>query len=161
LIVDKSNITTFSTPSDQEIVMTRIFDAPRELVFKAYTDPQAIEQWWGPRIYVTIVDQMDVRPGGKWRFINRNSDGAEFAFHGEYQEVVPPERLVCTFEFEGMSGHVVISTLIFEDLGGKTKVTSTSLFPTVDDRDGMLDSGMESGARDSWERLAEYLETQK
>jgi uncharacterized protein YndB with AHSA1/START domain len=160
MVAKSSNATTFSTPSDREIVMTRVFDAPRELVFKAYTDPQAIEQWWGPRAYTTIVDKLDVRPGGKWRFINRNSEGVEFAFNGEYREVVPPERLVCTFEFEGMPGHVMIATAIFDDLDGKTMLTSTSLFSSVEDRDGMLESGMESGARDSWDRLAEYLQTQ-
>lgn len=160
MVAKSSSTTTFSTPSDREIMMTRVFDAPRELVFNAYTDPRAIAQWWGPRAYTTVVDQLDLRPGGTWRFINRNAEGVEFGFRGEYREIVPPERLVSTFEFEGMPGHVALNTAIFEEHDGKTTVTATSLFETVEDRDGMLNSGMESGARESWDRLAEYLQSQ-
>lgn len=148
---------SLTTPSDREIVMTRVFDAPRELVFNAYTDPEAVPQWWGLRRSTTIVDRMDVRPGGTWRFIQREADGNEYAFNGEYLEVTPPERLVNTFEFELMPGHIIEDTATFEDLGGKTRVTVTSLFANVEDRDGMLQSGMEEGAVESWDRLAEYL----
>jgi uncharacterized protein YndB with AHSA1/START domain len=145
-------------PSDREIIMTRVFDAPRELVFKAYTDPQAIPQWWGPRIYTTRVDRMENWPGGEWRFVQHAADGNEFGFHGICREIVPPERLVSTFEFEGMPGHVVLNTATFEDLGGnRTRVTVTSLFETVEDCAGMRQSGMEQGAAESWDRLAEYL----
>ena len=151
--------TTFSKPSDLEIGMTRVFDAPRELVFQAYTDPEHIPHWWGQRNSTTIVDTMDVRPGGLWRYIQRDPDGNEYAFNGEYREVVAPERLVYTFEFEGMPGHIVVNTMTFEERDGKTTITSTSLFASVEDRDGMLESGMESGANESWDRLAELLET--
>jgi uncharacterized protein YndB with AHSA1/START domain len=153
-----SDTTTFSTPSDREIVMTRVFDAPRELVFKAYTDPNAIPQWWGPRRYATTVDQMDVRPGGAWRFVNQGPDGSEFAFRGEYRVIVPPERLVYTFEFEGMPGHILVETITFEEHDGKTTLTNTSLFDSGEDRDGMLASGMTEGATESMDRLAEYLQ---
>jgi uncharacterized protein YndB with AHSA1/START domain len=148
---------TFVTPSDREIIMERVFDAPRERVFKAYTDPKAIPLWWGPRRYTTIVEKMDVRPGGTWRYISRGSDGAEFAFHGVYREIVRPKRIVTTFEFEGTPGHVVVDTATFEEHDGKTKVTVTSRFETVEDRDEMVKTGMEEGARESWDRLAEYL----
>jgi uncharacterized protein YndB with AHSA1/START domain len=150
--------TTLSKPSPREIMMTRVFDAPRELVFKAYTDPEHVPHWWGQRGATTIVDQMDVRPGGAWRYIQREANGEEYAFRGEYREVAPPERLVYTFEFEGMPGHVVVDTATFEEHDGKTTVTVSSLFDTVEDRDGMLESGMESGANESWDRLAELLE---
>jgi len=101
---------------------------------------------------------MDVRPGGVWRFIQHDADGNEFGFNGEYREIVPPERLVNTFEFEGMPGHIIIDTAMFEELpDGKTKLTVTSLFDTVEDRDGMLKSGMEGGAIETWDRLAELL----
>jgi uncharacterized protein YndB with AHSA1/START domain len=153
-----SAATTFSKPSPREIVMTRVFDAPRELVFKAYTDPEQVPHWWGQRGSTTIVDQMDVRPGGAWRYIQREANGEEYAFRGEFREIVPPERLVSTFEFEGMPGHVVVDTATFEEHDGKTTVTVTSLFDTVEDRDGMLESGMETGANESWDRLAELLE---
>src|SRR2546428_6432663 len=96
---------------------------------------------------------MDVRPGGVWRYISRGADGPEFAFHGTYREIKRPERLVSTFEFEGMPGHVVVDTATFEERGGKTKVTVTSRFESVEDRDGMLKSGMEDGAAETWDRL--------
>ena len=149
--------TVVTTPSDREIVSERVFDAPRDRVFAAYTDPELIPQWWGPRGTTTIVDQMDVRPGGAWRFVNRGSDGSETAFRGTYREVTPPERIVQTFEWEGMPGHVVVETATFEDLGGRTKVTATSLFHTSEERDGMLASGMESGLTETHDRLAELL----
>jgi uncharacterized protein YndB with AHSA1/START domain len=151
---------TLTTPSDREIVMSRIFDAPRERVFAAYTVPQAVPRWWGLRSMTTIVHTMDVRPGGRWRFVQRGEDGSEYAFHGEYLEVVPPERLVSTFEFEGMPGHVVTDSATFEEHDGKTTVTVTSVFASVEDRDGMLQSGMESGATETWDRLEEYLAAQ-
>ena len=152
-----SQTTTLTTPSDREIAMSRVFDAPRELVWKAHTDPNLIPQWWGRRTDTTIVDQMDVRPGGTWRFITREAEGREDAFHGEYREIVPFERVVQTFEWEGLPGHISVETLTLEDLGGKTRVTTTSRFDTVEDRDGMLQSGMEVGARETWDRLAELL----
>jgi uncharacterized protein YndB with AHSA1/START domain len=148
-------------PSDREIVMTRVFDAPRELVWKAYTDPEAIPQWWGPRRHATTVDKMDVRPGGAWRYVSRDADGNEYAFRGEYREVVPPERLVATFEFEPLPGHVSVETLTLVEHDGKTTLTNTSVFDSVEDRDGMLQSGMEEGVRETYDRLAEYLETLK
>ena len=101
---------------------------------------------------------MDVRPGGVWRFIQRDANGNEYAFNGEYREIVPPERLVNTFEFEGVPGHIIVDTATFEEQpDGKTKLTVTSLFDTVEDRDGMLKSGMEDGAIETWDRLAELL----
>ena len=144
--------------SDREVVLTRVFDAPRELVFRAHTDPDLIPQWWGLRSNTTIVKTMDVRPGVTWRFIQRDAAGHEFVFHGEYREILLPERLINTFEFEGISGHVILDMLVFEELpDGRTKLTATSLFATIIDRDGMLNSGMESGSNESWDRLAELL----
>jgi uncharacterized protein YndB with AHSA1/START domain len=153
----RAGATTVTTPSDREIVSERVFDAPRERVFAAHTDPELIAQWWGPRGTTTIVDQMDVRPGGAWRFVVRDADGNENGFRGTYREVTPPERVVQTFEWEGMPGHVIVETATFEDLGGRTKVTGTSLFHTTEERDGMLASGMESGLTESHDRLAELL----
>ncbi len=145
-------------PARHDIVLTREFDAPRELVFKVYTDPRAIPHWWGPRSLSTTVDQMDVRPGGTWRFVQRDAGGNEYAFHGVYHEIVPPERLVQTFEFEGMPGHVALETVTFEDLGGRTRLTTTSVFQTVEDRDGMVASGMSRGAIESMDRFEALLE---
>src|SRR5574341_357191 len=161
MVAKSQTDTIVSLPSDREIMFERVFDAPRDLVFKVCMDPRHIPHWWGPRKYVTTVEKMDVRPGGVWRFVQRDADGSEFAFHGEYREVTPPERVVATFEFEGMPGHVVVDTTTFEEQNGKTKMTVTSLFESVEDRDGMLQSGMESGMRESWDRLAGVLVGEK
>jgi uncharacterized protein YndB with AHSA1/START domain len=148
---------TVTTPTDREIRIERVFDAPRDLVFAAITDPELIPQWWGPRGTTTIVDQMDPRPGGSWRFVLHNADGSETAFRGTYRELSPPERIVQTFEWEGMPGHISIETAIFEDLGDRTKLTTTSLFHTTEERDGMLASGMERGMNETYTRLDELL----
>ena len=153
----KNNMHVTVTPGTQDIIMTRVFDAPRELVFKTYTDPALIPQWWGPRGITTIVDKMEVKHGGIWRYIQRGTDGSEYAFRGVYHESLAPERLVYTFEFEPMPGHVCLETVKFEDQEGKTKVTVISVFQSVEDRDGMVQSGMEEGAVETWDRLAELL----
>lgn len=159
-MIEKAGSTSALTlPSDREIVMERVFAAPRALIFKAYTDPNLIPKWWGPRYLTTTVDKMEVKVGGVWRFVQRDADGNEYAFHGEYREIVPPDRLAYTFEFEGMPGHALLETVTFEEREGKTKVTVTSLFQSVEDRDGMIQSGMEAGANESADRLAELLET--
>ena len=152
-------------PGKQEIISTRVFDAPRDLVFKAHTDPDLLCQWWSPRKYTVEVEKMDVRPGGSWRIAARDADGNDYWFRGVYHDVSPPERIVQTFEFEGMPGHVSFETGTFEDVRGKTKVTATSVFQSVEDRDGMLQSMQESEERgpaevteEVWDRLAELLE---
>jgi uncharacterized protein YndB with AHSA1/START domain len=158
---DSNNQSSLTMSSDHEIVMSRVFNAPRELVFRAYTDPALIVQWWGPRNVTTVVDKMDVKAGGLWRYIQRDEKGNEYGFKGEYREVTPPERLVNTFEFEPMPGHIVVDTAVFEALpGGKTRVTVTSQFASKEDRDGMMNSGMEQGATESWDRLSELVATQ-
>ncbi len=147
-------------PGKQEILVTREFDASRELVFKAFTDPKLIPQWWGPRNLSTEVDEMDARPGGRWRFINRDAEGNEYAFHGVYHEILAPKRVIDTFEFEGLpeKGHVVLETMKLEALpGGRTRLTAQSVFQSVADRDGMLQSGMEDGVNDTYDRLEELL----
>lgn len=148
-------------PSEREIRMTRLFDAPRELVFRTLTDPALLAQWWGLESATTIIDQLDLRVGGKWRFVQRNPDGGEDAFRGEFREITPPSRMVQTFEWEGLPGHIVVETMTLEDWGGKTLFTTTSLFDSVEDRDSMLASGMESGANESWDRLARLLASQQ
>ena len=148
-----------TTPSDREIHIERVFNAPRDRVFAAYTNPDLVPQWYGPRGTETIVDRMDVKAGGQWRFVSRGPDG-ETAFRGTYREVTPPERIVQTFEWEGMPGHVCVETAEFEDLGESTKVVTTSLFHTTEERDGMLGSGMEGGMNETYERLDELLASQ-
>lgn len=147
-----------TTPTDREIHVVREFDAPRDRVFAAYTDPALIPEWYGPRGVTTTVDEMDVRAGGTWRFVMRNPDGSETGFRGVYREVTAPERIVQTFEWEGMPGHICIETAVFEDLGDRTRVTGTSLFHTTEERDGMLQSGMEGGMNETYARMDELLE---
>ena len=153
-----SNQLTVTTPSDREIVMTRVFDAARDLVFEAHSSCEHMSNWWGPRKYEFASCEIDFRPGGKWRIVHRGPDGDEDGFHGEFREIVRPERIVWTFEWEGMPGHVSVDTLTLEEHEGKTTVIATSAFDSVEDRDGMLGSGMESGAAESYDRLDEYLE---
>ena len=156
----QANSATVTTPTDREIHVERVFDAPRDRVWAAYTDPNLVPEWWGPRGTTTIVDRMEVEPGGDWRFVSRNADGSETAFRGTYREVSPPERIVQTFEWEGMPGHISVETATFEDLGDRTKVVTTALFHTPEERDGMLSSGMEKGMNETYERLDELLARQ-
>ncbi len=148
---------TVTLPTEREIQVERIFDAPRDRVFAAYTDPELIPRWWGPRSTTTIVEEMDATTGGIWRFAMRNEDGSETVFRGVYREVSAPERIVQTFEWDGMPGHVSVDTATFEDLGDRTRVVSTSIFHAPEERDGMLDSGMERGMNETYARLDELL----
>ncbi len=154
-----ANTLTLSTPSDLEIVLTREFDAPRHLVFEAVSKPEHLRMWWGQAGSTMAHCEMDFRPGGKWRFVERDSSGHEWGFRGEVREIVEPERIVQTFEFEGMPGHISVETMRLVDLGGRTRVSVTSVFDSVEDRDGMLQSGMEKGAGESYDRLEAYLQT--
>jgi uncharacterized protein YndB with AHSA1/START domain len=147
-----------TTPGDRDIHVVREFAATRDRVFAVYTDPALIPEWWGPRGTTTVVDEMDVRAGGRWRFVCRNQDGSEDGFRGVYREITEPERIVQTFEWEGMPGHVSVETAVFEDLGERTRVTTTTLFHTPEERDGMLQSGMEGGMNETYARLDELLE---
>jgi uncharacterized protein YndB with AHSA1/START domain len=146
-------------PGKHDILMSREFDARRELVFRAYTDPALVARWWGTNDATTTVDVMEVKKGGIWRYIQRDADGNEYAFNGVYHDIAAPERLVYTFEFEGMPGHVLLETITFEAHGDKTTMTDQAIYQSVADRDGMIQSGMESGAQQSWDRFEEVLRT--
>ncbi|MBX6357589.1 MAG: SRPBCC family protein [Micromonosporaceae bacterium] len=146
---------TVSLPSDLEIKMVRVFDAPRALVFEAHTKCEHLKHWWGRGNPLDC--ELDFRPGGTYRFVEHAPDGQQYAFRGEYREIQPPERIVQTFEFEGMPGHVCVETLELTEHDGKTTVTSVIRFDTKEERDGMVSSGMENGARESYEALAAYL----
>lgn len=143
------------------MIITREFDAPRDLVFKAFTDPELFAQWIGPRGLSTNIESFEARDGGRWRYTQKDKDGNEFGFNGSFHEVTAPERVIQTFEYEQLPerGHVSLDSAIFEELsGGRTRVTDRSIFLTVEDRDGMLGSGMEEGMNESYERLDELLE---
>jgi uncharacterized protein YndB with AHSA1/START domain len=150
---------TLSLPSETEIVMTRVFDAPRDLVFRAHSSCEHISQWFGRRQDSMPSCSMDFRPGGKWRFVNRDDEGNEFVFYGEYRLIVEPERIDWTFGFEGMPGEPGLETLTLEEQDGKTTLTTRSYFTSIEERDAVIESGMERGASETWDRLAEHLAT--
>jgi len=153
---DVSNKATLTTPTDRTIRIERVFNAPRARVWKALTDPAQVVQWWG-RGNKLVVERMEVERGGRWRFVEHGPAGVN-GFEGRYREVVPGERVVQTFEWDGMPGYVVVETLTLEDLGdGKTKVVNVSLFHTTEERDGMLHSGMEEGLNQSYAALDKVL----
>jgi uncharacterized protein YndB with AHSA1/START domain len=133
-------------------------------VFKAFTDPTLYARWIGPRRFTLLLDTLEPRSGGRWRYVQRDQSGNEFGFHGVYHEVHAPERIIDTFEFEGLpeEGHVCLETLILDELpGGRTQLTAQSVYQPVSDRDGALRSGMEQGLQESYERLAHLLETMR
>lgn len=143
---------TLTTPSEREIRVERVFDAARERVWRALTDPELVARWWG-RGNRLEIERMEVEPGGRWRFVEHAPDGAH-GFEGRYREVTPPERLVETFAWDGMPGHEVVNTTTLEDLGdGRTRLVTVSVFPSRADRDVMLASGMEGGMAQSHRAL--------
>jgi uncharacterized protein YndB with AHSA1/START domain len=152
-----NNLEIIVEPGRQDIVMTRVFDAPRDVVYRVITDPTLIPTWWGPKGLTTTVERMEVQPGGRWRFVQHDAEGNEFAFRGVYHDAVAPERFTSTFEWEGLPGHVALDTVTLEEVDGKTRYTTVSVFQSLADRDGMVQSGMEGGARESMDRLAEAI----
>jgi uncharacterized protein YndB with AHSA1/START domain len=156
----KNRTTITAEPGKQELFVTREFDAPRELVFRAHTDPDLFVQWLGPHGLTTNLETFEPVSGGRWRFVQKDADGNEFGFHGVFHEV-SPEQIIQTFEFEGLpeSGHVVLETLLLEELpNGRTKLTTQSVYRSVADRDGMVQAGMETGVVEGYERLDQILE---
>jgi len=144
-------------PSDKVIVMTRVFNAPRELVFRAHLDPAIISQWWGSQASTNSIEKWDARPGGEWRIVSRAADGSEMAFFGEFREILAPERFTWTFGFDGLPNEPGVETFVFEEHAGKTTLTVTSVYKSKDDRDWMVALDMEAGANESAERLDEVL----
>lgn len=165
MTAESSTAVALTTPSDLEVVATREFNAPRELVFRAYTDPTLVPRWWSPPRHTTVVEKMDVRVGGAWRYVIKDGvSGVEImAFSGEYRQIVPPERVVRTENFELVGpGHECLDTVIFEEIaGGRTKMTETMVFNATEDRDVMLQSGMESGFNESLQLLDTLLDELK
>ena len=145
-----------TTPTDRTIHIERIFDAPRERVWRAFTDPKLLAQWWG-RGNKLVIERFELERGGHWRFVEHSDHGVH-GFEGRYREVIPMERLSMTFEWDGMPGYPAVSTAVLEDLGdGRTKLISTMQFYTPEERDGMLKSGMEGGMNQSYAALDALL----
>ena len=144
-------------PGTTQIIITREFDAPRDLVFSAYTDPELLVRWLGPRELKMTIDEFDARDGGRYRYVHTDAEGNEFGFRGVFHGTPSPDRTVQTFEFEGMPGHVSLEMLTLEERGGRTLARTVSSFHSVEDRDAIIASGMERGVRDGNERLEELL----
>jgi len=153
----KNKLTVTAEPGKQETFITREFDAPRELVFKAHIDPKLYVQWLGPRGYEMVLEEFEPVNGGKYRYIHKDKDGNEYRFHGTFHEM-SIDNMVQTFEFEGYPGHVSLDCMTLEELpGNRTRATIHSIFQSVSDRDGMIQNGMEKGVTEGYERLDEIL----
>lgn len=153
----KNKTTITAEPGKQELFITREFDAPRELVFKAHTDPNLYVQWVGPHGYEMTLEEFEPVSGGRWKFIHKDKEGNAYGFHGIFHDV-SLERSIQTFEFDGAPGHVSLETLTLDELpDGRTKLTAHSVYQSVSDRDGMIQSGMEKGVNEGYERLDEIL----
>jgi uncharacterized protein YndB with AHSA1/START domain len=156
---NKINATTFTTPSDREVVITRVVDAPRQLVWETWTRPEHLQQWLlGPEGWTMPICEMDLRPGGDWRWGWRREDGTEMEMHGIYKEIVPPERLVSTENWGG-EWPETINTLLLSEENGRTTITQRILYPSKEARDAALQTGMKDGVNVSYDRLATYLRT--
>jgi uncharacterized protein YndB with AHSA1/START domain len=158
--MSQNKTTITAEPGKQELFITREFDAPRGLVFKAHTDPKLYVQWLGPRGYEMTLETFEPVSGGRYRYLHKDKDGNEFGFHGVFHEM-SEELMIQTFEFEGLPerGHVILDTMRLEELpGNRTRVSIQSVYQSVADRDGMIQSGMEYGVNEGYERLDELLE---
>jgi uncharacterized protein YndB with AHSA1/START domain len=140
-----------------QVVVSRAFDAPAELVVRAHLDPELLTQWLGPRDLTLTIDRFEVRDGGRWRYVHHDPEGNEYGFHGVFHGEPSRAGIVQTFEYEGVPGHVKLDTTSFEQRDGQTVVRTISSFPFLEDRDGMVASGMERGVRDSGDRLDALL----
>ena len=149
--------TIIAQKGTQNIVISRVFKAPRELVYRTFTNPATMSDWWGPSNLEMVVDVMDVKRGGSWRYIHRDSEGNEYVHNGVYHECVEPERLVNTYEFEGAPGYGLV-TVTFEELPeGATKLTETTIYPSEQTRDAVIESGMSEGVIELMDRLEQLL----
>lgn len=147
-----------TTPTEREIVLTRVFDAPRRMVFDAFTKPELLKRWFGPRGWELVVCEIDLRVGGTFRFVLRGPDGRDMGMRGVYREITPPERSVHMESFDDYPGESQVTTVMVEQ-GGRTTMTATVLYPSREVRDIVISTGMEHGAAESYDKLAELLES--
>lgn len=145
-----------TTPTEREVMMVRVFDAPRRMVFEAFTKPELLKRWFGPRGWSLVVCDVDFRVGGGFRFVLRGPDGREMGMRGVYRELAPPEHSVHMESFDDYPGESQVTGVLIEE-AGKTTLTVTVLYPSKEVRDAVLKSGMEHGAAESYDRLAELL----
>ena len=157
----KNKVNIIAEPGKQDILITREFEAPRELVFKAFTDKKLLERWMKHRDLETKFIEFEAKNGASWRFVQSDPRGNKYEFHGVIHEILPSERIIQTFEFDGLpeKGHVALETTKFEELPDeRTRITTLSVFQSVEDRDGMVQSGMEVGVQGNYANLDEILQ---
>ena len=152
---------TLTMPADRELVITRVFNAPRALVFEAMTTAEHIRQWYGLRSHQMTVCEFDPTVGGRWRYVTAAPDGSEYGFSGVIKEITPPERIVFTEGFEAMPGHDYLVTTTFTEQGNQTTIHVHLLYQSQADRDGHVGAGMERGMNETYDRLDEHLQTLK
>ena len=152
-----SELQITAEPGVPQVLTSREVDAPRDLVFRAFTDPELLAQWLGPRKYTMTVDRYDLRDGGTWRYVHTDEAGNAYGFRGVFHGDPSPEGIVQTFEFEGAPGHVSLDTVTFEEHDGRTTVRTNSSFQSVEARDAMVSSGMGEGMKQGYEQLDELL----
>ena len=145
-----------TTPTPREIVLTRVFDAPRSMVFDAFTKPELLKRWFGPIGWSLVVCAVDYRVGGSFRFVLRGPDGKDVGMRGVYREIAAPDRSVHTESFDDFPGESIVTTVMVEDRG-RTTMTATLLYPSQEVRDAVIKSGMEHGAAETYDKLAEHL----
>jgi len=155
--VPKLKTEIIADPGMPQILINRGFEAPRELLFRAFTEPELLTQWLGPRNLTMQIDHFEVRDGGTWRYLHVEADGTEYGFHGVFHGTPSLDGIVQTFEFEGAPGHVALETMTFEEQDGGTLVRQNSVFQSVAARDAMIESGMETGVTEGFERLDELM----
>jgi uncharacterized protein YndB with AHSA1/START domain len=144
-------------PGMPQVIITREFDAPRDLVFRTYIEPDLLARWLAPCTFTMTVDRYEPRDGGSWRYVHTDPEGNEYGFHGIFHGTPTPDGIVQTFEYEGVPGHVKLDTVTLTERDGRTMVRTVSSFQSVEDRDGMVAAGMEWGVRDGYEQLGELL----
>jgi len=152
-----SELQVIAEPGVPQVITSRTFDAPRELVYRAFTEPELLVQWLGPRKYTMTMDRFDLRHGGTWRYLHADDAGNAFGFRGVFHGEPSPDGIVQTFEFEGAPGNVSMDTATFEEHDGKTTVRTNSVFQSVEARDAMVDAGMADGMREGYDRLDDLL----
>jgi uncharacterized protein YndB with AHSA1/START domain len=144
-------------PGVPQVLTEREFDASRDLVYRAFVEPELLVQWLGPRRLKMTIDRYDLRDGGSWRYVHSDDDGNSYGFHGVFHGEPSPEGMVQTFEFEGAPGNVSLDTVMFTESGGKTVIRTNSVFQSVQARDAMVQSGMAEGMNEGFDRLDEVL----
>jgi uncharacterized protein YndB with AHSA1/START domain len=150
--------TEISAPAGVPFIdMSRAFDAPRELLYRAYTEPELLVQWLGPRKYEMVVERWEPRDGGSWRYVHRDADGNAYGFHGVFHGPQTVDGMLQTFEFDGAPGHVSLDALVFEEQGDRTIIRNHSVFQSVADRDAMIEAGMAGGVNEGFDRLDELI----